>query len=79
MGGLRAGFGSAERKNVKKVFISHEHMKIDLHGYDSPGPAMYTLKSTMGKQDDGRMVNPPTWAFSTAPRAQRDMALNEAS
>ena len=40
------GFGTAERKDVKKVWISQEHMKIDMAGSQSPGPATCGLKST---------------------------------
>merc|ERR1719240_2173826 len=39
-----------------------------MHGMDSPGPSVYMLKTTMGKQDDSTIKSPPTWAFSTAAR-----------
>ena len=29
------GFGTAGRKEVRKVWISQEHQKIDMHGFDS--------------------------------------------
>ena len=31
-------FGTAERKHVRKVFVSTAHQKVDMHGLDSPGP-----------------------------------------
>ena len=62
------GFGTAERKHVKKVWISQAHQKTDMHGMGSPGPATYALKSTMGKQDESVIPNPPTWVFGSAKR-----------
>ena len=64
----RMGFGTAERKHVKKVWISQAHQKTDMHGMGSPGPATYALKSTMGKQDESVIPNPPTWVFGSAKR-----------
>eukprot|EP00322_Chrysochromulina_rotalis_P002286 CAMPEP_0115837084 /NCGR_PEP_ID=MMETSP0287-20121206/5039_1 /TAXON_ID=412157 /ORGANISM="Chrysochromulina rotalis, Strain UIO044" /LENGTH=311 /DNA_ID=CAMNT_0003290585 /DNA_START=17 /DNA_END=952 /DNA_ORIENTATION=+ len=64
------GFGTAERKHVKKVWISQSHMKTDMHGMHSPGPATYALKSTMGKQDESVIPSPPTWVFSSAARTE---------
>lgn len=67
------GFGTAERKHVRKVWISQEHMKVDMHGMESPGPAApYTLKSTLGKQDDSTAENPPAWVFGGATRTKLD-------
>ena len=62
-----AGFGTAERKHVRKVFISQSHQKTDMHGMDGPGP-IYNLKSTLGRQPDSAMRNPPQWGFTTAGR-----------
>lgn len=62
-----AGFGTAERKHVRKVFISQSHQKTDMHGLDGPGP-IYNLKSTLGRQPDSAMRNPPQWGFTTAGR-----------
>jgi hypothetical protein len=64
----RMGFGTAERKHVKKVWISQAHQKTDMHGVGSPGPATYALKSTMGKQDESVIPNPPTWVFGSSKR-----------
>ena len=67
------GFGTAERKNVRKVWISQEHMKIDMHGMDSPGPgAPYTIQSTMGKQPEAAIESPPAWVFGSSSRAKAD-------
>ena len=65
----RIGFGTAGREHVRKVFISQEHQKTDLHGMDSPGPAApYSLPTTLGKQSQGSIKSPPTWVFSSADR-----------
>jgi len=62
------GFGTAERKHVKKVWISQAHQKTDMHGLASPGPATYALKSTMGKQDESILPSPSAWVFGSATR-----------
>jgi len=65
------GFGTAERKNVRKVWISQEHMKLDMHGMDSPGPAVgYQIPSTMGKQVHSTAESPAAWVFGSAARAK---------
>lgn len=70
------GFGTAERKNVKKVFITTEHMKIDMHGMESPGPgAGYQIASTMGKQVHSTADSPPTWIFGSASRPKDQPGL----
>ena len=63
------GFGTAERKHVAKVWISQEHQKTDMYGNATHGPAMYGLKSTMGKQDESSVPSAPTWIFGSAKRA----------
>jgi hypothetical protein len=71
------GFGTAERKNVRKVFISQQHQKTDLYGMGSPGPAAaYTLKSTMGKQEHSTAASMPSWVFGSASRAKDQPGLN---
>jgi len=62
------GFGTAERKHVKKVWISQAHQRTDMHGMGSPGPATYALKSTMGKQDESVIPSPAAWVFGSAKR-----------
>lgn len=65
------GFGTAERKDVRKVWISQEHQKTDCHGLESPGPAAaYEIKSTMGKQESSEIPNPPSWVFGSSSRAK---------
>ena len=67
------GFGTAERKHVRKVWISQEHMRLDMHGMDSPGPAApYTLASTMGKQVHSTAESPAAWVFGSSSRAKDD-------
>ena len=65
------GFGTAERKNVRKVWISQDHQKRDMHGMDSPGPAApYSLASTVGKQVHSTAESPPAWVFGSTSRTQ---------
>ena len=71
LGGMKSeplvGFGTAERKNVRKVFISNAHQNTDLYGMASPGPAAsYQLQSTMGKQAHSTAANPPAWVIGGA-------------
>ena len=42
----RFGFGSAERNQMERVFISEEHNK-SMFGKHSPGPCSYTLKGAL--------------------------------
>ena len=62
------GFGTAERKHVRKVFVSHNHQRVDMFGMSSPGPATYAMKSTMGKQDESVAETLPSWVFGGAKR-----------
>jgi hypothetical protein len=63
-------FGKADREKVRRVWISQEHQKTDMHGMDSPGPfAPYQLDSTMGKQASGSSPSLPSWSFSSNARA----------
>lgn len=65
------GFGSAGREHVSKVFLSEEHNK-SLHGIDSPGPQVYTLQGSVGKQELSRKGNQPAWVFASSNRFRYD-------
>ena len=62
------GFGTAERKHVRKVFVSQAHQKTDMYGLASPGPATYAMKTTMGKQEESVIPSDPSWTFGGAKR-----------
>ena len=65
------GFGTAERKHVRKVFVSQDHQKTDMYGMGSPGPAAgYVIKPSVGKQDSSMSKTYPSWPFSSAARAK---------
>ena len=71
------GFGTAERKNVRKVFISQAHQNTDLYGMGSPGPhATYQIPSTMGKQPHSTAENPPAWVIGSSARPKDQAGLN---
>lgn len=61
------GFGSSTRENQAKVFTSPEHAKLSAPRV-SPGPAVYSLRNSVGAQIDGRKNSAPQWAFGTAER-----------
>lgn len=61
------GFGSSTRDQVGKVFIAEEHNKA-LYGVGSPGPMMYNLPGSVGKQVHSRTVDQPTWVFGSSKR-----------
>ena len=61
------GFGSSTRDHQAKVFTSQEHAKLSAPR-DSPGPAVYSLRASVGAQVDGRKSSSPQWAFGTADR-----------
>lgn len=60
------GFGSADRANLAKVFLTPEHSKSD-YGKNSPGP-IYELKSSIGKQSSSKCGSSPLFSFGTADR-----------
>jgi len=60
------GFGSSDRANASKVFLTPEHAKTD-YGKNSPGP-VYDLKSSLGKQATSRNESMPLYSFGTADR-----------
>ena len=61
------GFGSSTRAHAEKIFLSSEHAKLASKS-NSPGPAVYTMRSTVGPQVDGALVSAPQWAFGSSPR-----------
>jgi len=60
------GFGSADRQQLQKVFLTPEHSKSD-YGKNSPGP-IYDLKSSMGLQSSSKKTSMPLFSFGTADR-----------
>mmetsp|Transcript_23331 Transcript_23331/g.68066 ORF Transcript_23331/g.68066 Transcript_23331/m.68066 type:complete len:290 (-) Transcript_23331:55-924(-) len=62
------GFGSSNRANRTKVYLSPEHSRADCGSLAaSPGPAFINnARSSLGRQLDSRSA--PTWAFGTAER-----------
>jgi len=60
------GFGSADRVQLQKVFLTPEHSKSD-YGKNSPGP-IYDLKSSVGKQASSKNNTAPLFSFGTADR-----------
>jgi hypothetical protein len=61
------GFGSSTREHQQKVFTSPEHAQLSAPRV-SPGPAVYSLRNSVGAQVDGRKSSAPQWAFGTADR-----------
>ena len=54
-----------------QVFLSEEHNK-SLHGIDSPGPQVYTLQGSVGKQELSKTRNQPSWVFASSNRFKYD-------
>jgi len=69
------GFGTAERKHVRKVFVSQQHNITDMYGMASPGPATYGLPSTLGKQELSTEKSPPVWVFGSGARTNDKAGL----
>ena len=61
------GFGSSTRDQAEKIFMSREHSKLASKSI-SPGPAGYTMRSTVGPQVDGAILSQPMWAFGSDKR-----------
>ena len=62
------GMGSSTRESVKKVYISDGHSNSVGYGMHSPGPASYSLKGAVGKQDQSPKTNQPAWVFGSNKR-----------
>ena len=64
------GFGSADRQQVKKVFISQSHQRTDMYGIASPGPhANYKVNSSIGgRQPLARNASLPSFSFASKAR-----------
>jgi len=60
-------FGSCERDQQKKVYISRDHQK-DSHGQMSPGPATVGLPGSCGRQPSSKKPTSSSWGFGTAKR-----------
>jgi len=65
------GFGSSTREVVSKVYVSEGHNK-DKYGNASPGPAVYTHASAIGKQLSSKSRDQPSWVFGSSRRFQYD-------
>jgi hypothetical protein len=63
------GFGASTREQAGKLFVSQEHTALATAGMHSPGPAVYSLPSSVGgKQPDARKRDPPVWSMGKAQR-----------
>jgi hypothetical protein len=61
------GFGTCERKNRDKIYISQAHVK-SMFGMHSPGPAIVPRVESLGKQMDSRKKSNGSVKFGSAPR-----------
>ena len=64
------GFGSSNREQSARVFVSEFHSKSSSSGdySKSPGPGVYALSSSIGSQASTRGRTAPTWGFGKASR-----------
>ena len=62
------GFGSGTRDMQEKVFVSQEHSQLANGGSRSPGPAVYTARSSISNQVSSASRSAPQWAFGTGQR-----------
>lgn len=67
----RPVFGTARRSEVQKVYLDDELMK-QWYGKESPGPNMYNVPTSIGKQPDSKRESAPTWRQGTEPRFKYD-------
>jgi len=64
------GFGTANRSNMAKRFISDEHVKKGgIHQKDNPSPCAYTIRPVAtGIQSEAKTRSQPSWRFGTQKR-----------
>jgi len=60
--------GTSTRQGVQKVYLSEAHSRTGGMGTISPGPAGYTLKGAIGKQELSPKQTPPSWLFGSNQR-----------
>jgi hypothetical protein len=64
------GMGSGTRDKVQRVYISEKHSTSMFTGVNSPGPASYTLNTSVGRQGASTKANQPSWVFGSCKRFQ---------
>lgn len=64
------GFGTSNRDQMQKLFISSEHEK-SMTGNNSPGPCNYAVPAGNGPQHLSVWQSAPTWGFGTSARWQK--------
>jgi len=69
--------GTSTRGGVQKVYLSDKHSMSQFQGHISPGPAGYSLKGALGKQDGSNDITQPSWVFGSNQRF-RDPDLERA-
>ena len=63
------GFGTSNRDHSARIFVSDMHSKSVAGPYAaSPGPAVYSLNSSIGTQTTSRGRSAPSWGFGKAAR-----------
>ena len=62
------GFGSSNREHMTKVFMTPQHEKINSYGKGSPGPAVYTRETSIGKQLLSTKRETPSFGFGGCDR-----------
>ena len=73
------GFGSGTREQQAKVFVSQEHAALQ-GSPDSPGPAVYKQRASVGPQVSGTKESAPLWTFGTEARlaaADRESGMSK--
>ena len=70
------GFGSSDRSNLDKVFLTEEHQKSG-YGKWSPGP-VYTLQSTIGSQNVSKCDTSARYSFGSSNRFERTVERRSA-
>ena len=73
----RYGFGSSNRDDMAKVYISSEHEKVS-GGRDAPGPGAYKVKSLTGNPVvAGHQRTGSRWGFGTGKRFTNEFKHQE--
>lgn len=72
------GFGTSTRDNMKPLYLSNDHMRINISKF-APCPTRYNLLNSMGKQPSSKQETFPQYRFSREERFDKNRREHNAT